>query len=113
MQVASLQVVARAEPDLMDLEVRILKSIFRGGERDCTAELALWNATVPTDEQVGRIPRVLHDLTREMIGSIGGQPRHHGLEITTGSRLINEYRMLLANVKEACLFTRDRRRVRP
>ena len=34
-----------SEQDLMDLEVRILKSIFRGVERDCAAELALWKAT--------------------------------------------------------------------
>ena len=198
-----------SEQDLMDLEVRILKTIFRGLERDCAAELSLWNATVPTDEQVERIPRVSHDQARELIGSIGGHkvydvnpegerilydwaakehgvdaifvngfPRKkrpfytypvdsritmgfdclfRGLEITTGSRRINEYKMLLdnielfglrpeglsdylsifksgcpphggfaiglerltqkilglANVKEACLFPRDRRRVRP
>jgi nondiscriminating aspartyl-tRNA synthetase len=198
-----------SEQDLMDLEVRILQTIFRGLERDCAAELALWNATVPSDQQLLRIPRVSHDRARELIGSIGGHkvydvnpegervlcdwaakehgvdaifvhgfPRKkrpfytypvdnritmgfdclfRGLEITTGSRRINEYKMLLdnvemfglkpeglsdylsifkygcpphggfaiglerltqkvlglSNVKEACLFPRDRRRVRP
>jgi len=61
-----------SEQDLMDLEVRILKTIFRGLEKDCAAELALWNATVPSDAEVERIPRVSHDQAREMIGSIGG-----------------------------------------
>ena len=198
-----------SEHDLMDLEVRILQTIFRGLEKDCAAELALWKASVPTDAEVERIPRVSHDQAREMIGSLGGHKvydvnpegerilcdwaaKEHGvdaifvhgfqrkkrpyytypvdsritmgfdclfrgLEITTGSRRINEYRMLLdnvemfglkpeglsdylsifkygcpphggfaiglerltqkvlglANVKEACLFPRDRRRVRP
>jgi len=140
-----------SEQDLMDLEVRILKSIFRGVEKDCAAEFALWNATVPSDAEVERIPRVSHDQAREMIGSIGGHkvydvnpegerilcdwtakehgveaifvhgfPRKkrpfytypvdsritmgfdclfRGLEITTGSRRINEYRMLLDNVE--------------
>jgi nondiscriminating aspartyl-tRNA synthetase len=198
-----------SEQDLMDLEVRILKSIFRGLQKECAAELDQWNATVPSDEQVQRIPRITHDEARERIGSIGGHkvydlnpegerilcdwaakehgveaifvyafPRKkrpfytypadsrltmgfdclfRGLEITTGSRRINDYRMLLdnveafglepegladylsifkygcpphggfaiglerltqkvlglSNVKEACLFPRDRRRVRP
>jgi len=198
-----------SEQDLMDLEVRILKSIFRGLERECAAELALWKATVPADAEVERIPRISHDEARERIGSIGGHkvydinpegerilcdwaakehgveaifvfgfPRKkrpfytypvdsritmgfdclfRGLEITTGSRRIHEYKMLLeniesfglkpeglsdylsifkygcpphggfaiglerltqkvlglSNVKEACLFPRDRRRVRP
>jgi nondiscriminating aspartyl-tRNA synthetase len=198
-----------SEQDLMDLEVRILKSIFRGLQKECAAELDQRNATLPSDEQVQRIPRITHDEARERIGSIGGHKvydlnpegerilcdwaaREHGveaifvyafprkkrpfytypadsrltmgfdclfrgLEITTGSRRINDYRMLLdnveafglepegladylsifkygcpphggfaiglerltqkvlglSNVKEACLFPRDRRRVRP
>ena len=61
-----------SEQDLMDLEVRILKSIFRGLERDCAAELSLWKATVPTDAEAERIPRVSHDQARELIGTISG-----------------------------------------
>jgi len=200
-----------SEQDLMDLEVRILKAVFAGLERENAAELALWGATVPAAEEVERIPRVSHDEAREIIGSRGGRkvyeinpegerllcdwalekhgveasfiyawPRKkrpfytyphpedkrltmsfdllfRGLEVTTGSRRINEYPMLLenielfgltpegladyiqifkygcpphggfaiglerltqkilglANVKEASLFPRDRKRIRP
>jgi nondiscriminating aspartyl-tRNA synthetase len=200
-----------SEQDLMDLEVRILTSIFAGLQRENAAELSLWGATVPSAAEVQRIPRVGHDEAREIIGSRGGRkvyeinpegerllcdwalekhgveacfiyawprkkrpfytyPRQddkrltmsfdllfRGLEVTTGSRRINQYPMLLenielfgltpegladyiqifkygcpphggfaiglerltqkilglANVKEASLFPRDRRRIRP
>ena len=200
-----------SEQDLMDLEVRILKAIFAGLERECAAELALWGAEVPAAEEVERIPRVSHDEAKEIISGRGGRkvyeinpegerllcdwalekhgveaafihawPRKkrpfytyprpddkrltmsfdllfRGLEVTTGGRRINEYPMLLdnielfgltpegladyiqifkygcpphggfaiglerltqkilglANVKEASLFPRDRKRIRP
>jgi nondiscriminating aspartyl-tRNA synthetase len=200
-----------SEQDLMDLEVRILKAIFAGVERENAAELALWGATVPSAAEVESIPRVSHDEAKQIISERGGRkvyeinpegerilcewalekhgveacfiyawPRKkrpfytyphpedkrltmsfdllfRGLEVTTGSRRINEYPMLLenielfgltpegladyiqifkygcpphggfaiglerltqkilglANVKEASLFPRDRRRIRP
>jgi nondiscriminating aspartyl-tRNA synthetase len=198
-----------SEQDLMDLEVRILKSVFEGLQRENAGELELWKATVPTAEEVEKIPRVSHDEAKETISSRGGKkvyeinpegerilcdwaliehgveavfifgwPRKkrpfytypldnrstmsfdmlfRGLEVTTGGRRINEYPMLLesielfgldsvslndyiqifkygcpphggfaiglerltqkilglANVKEASLFPRDRRRIRP
>lgn len=198
-----------SEQDLMDLEVRILKSIFEGLRRENAAELELWKATVPSAGKVEKIPRVSHDEAKETISTLGGKkvyeinpegerilcdwarkehgveavfiygwPRKkrpfytypldnrstmsfdllfRGLEVTTGGRRINEYPMLLenielfgldpvslndyiqifkygcpphggfaiglerltqkilglANVKEASLFPRDRRRIRP
>lgn len=198
-----------SEQDLMDLEVRILKSIFEGLRRENAAELELWKATVPFAGKVEKIPRVSHDEAKETISTRGGKkvyeinpegerilcdwarkehgveavfiygwPRKkrpfytypldnrstmsfdllfRGLEVTTGGRRINEYPMLLenielfgldpvslndyiqifkygcpphggfaiglerltqkilglANVKEASLFPRDRRRIRP
>jgi len=200
-----------SEQDLMDLEVRLLTSIFSAAAREAAAELAAWKATVPSAEQVARIPRVSHERARELISAAGGHKvydinpegerllcdwaaREHGveaafvygwprkkrpfythpsrederlsmsfdllfrgLEVTTGSRRIHLYPMLLesasrfglpadsladylsifkygcpphggfaigmerltqkilglANVKEASLFPRDRRRVRP
>jgi nondiscriminating aspartyl-tRNA synthetase len=198
-----------SEQDLMDLEVRILKRIFSGVARENAQELEMWQATVPSGEQVESIPRVSHDEARETISTLGGKkvyeinpegeriicdwalkehgveaafifgwPRKkrpfytypvdarstmsfdllfRGLEVTTGGRRINEYPMLLeniklfgldpsslsdyiqifkygspphggfaiglerltqkilglANVKEASLFPRDRRRIRP
>ena len=198
-----------SEQELMDLEQRILKAVCRGVERDNAEALELWHASVPTDEQIDRIPRISHDEAKDTISSIGGRkvyeinpegerilcdwarkqhgveavfvfgwPRKKrpfytypldarstmsfdllfgGLEVTTGGRRINEYPMLLenielfglqpeslrdyiqifkygcpphggfaiglerltqkilglANVKEASLFPRDRRRIRP
>jgi nondiscriminating aspartyl-tRNA synthetase len=200
-----------SEQDLMDLEVRILKTIFAGLERENGAELESWGAVVPGAAELERIPRVSHDEAREIISSRGGRkvyeinpegerllcdwalekhgveasfiyawprkkrpfytyPRQddkrltmsfdllfRGLEVTTGGRRINEYPMLLenielfgltpegladyiqifkfgspphggfaiglerltqkilglANVKEASLFPRDRKRIRP
>ncbi|MBA7692363.1 Aspartate--tRNA(Asp/Asn) ligase [subsurface metagenome] len=198
-----------SEQELMDLEVRILSSIFKGLIKENQAELETWKAAVPDPEGVDRIPRISHDEAREIISTSGkkkvfeinpegervlcewalkqrgieavfvyGYPRKkrpfytypldrrstmsfdclfRGLEITTGGRRISEYRMLmdsidlfglnpeglddyiqifkygcpphggfaiglerltqkilgLANVKEAALFPRDRRRVRP
>jgi nondiscriminating aspartyl-tRNA synthetase len=200
-----------SEQDLMDLEVRILTSIFAGLARENAAELAAWGATVPSAEELQRIPRVSHEQAKELISSASGRKvydinpegerllcdwaaREHGveaafvhgwprkkrpfythpslqderttmsfdllfrgLEVTTGSRRIHLYPMLLenvarfglsaesladylsifkygcpphggfaiglerltqkilglANVKEASLFPRDRRRVRP
>jgi nondiscriminating aspartyl-tRNA synthetase len=198
-----------SEQDLMDLEVRILKSIFAGVQRERADALENWKAAVPSAGQVESIPRVSHDEAKETISTLGGKkvyeinpegerllcnwalkehgveavfifgwPRKkrpfytypldarrtmsfdllfRGLEVTTGGRRINEYPMLLenielfgldpsslsdyiqifkygspphggfaiglerltqqilglANVKEASLFPRDRRRIRP
>jgi nondiscriminating aspartyl-tRNA synthetase len=198
-----------SEQDLMDLEVRILKSVFDGVRTENARELELWKATVPSAGEVEKIPRVSHDAAKETISSRGGKkvyeinpegerilcdwaqeshgveavfiygwPRKkrpfytypqdnrstmsfdllfRGLEVTTGGRRINDYPMLLenielfgldpvslndyiqifkygcpphggfaiglerltqkilglANVKEASLFPRDRRRIRP
>ncbi|MBN1834451.1 MAG: aspartate--tRNA(Asn) ligase [Spirochaetales bacterium] len=200
-----------SEQELMDLEVRILKAVFAGVQRERSAELGLWGATVPSAEEVERIPRVSHEEARQIISGRGGRkvyeinpegerllcewalekhgveaafvyawprkkrpfytyPRQddkrltmsfdllfRGLEVTTGGRRIHEYPMLLeslellglapegladylsifkygcpphggfaiglerltqkilglANVKEASLFPRDRKRIRP
>jgi nondiscriminating aspartyl-tRNA synthetase len=198
-----------SEQELMDLEVRILKSIFAGIEAENGAELEVWGAGVPGPEALERIPRLSHEEAKEIVGSRGGRkvyeinpegerllcewareehgidavfvyafPRKkrpfytyphenrytrsfdllfRGLEITTGGQRINDHAMLLDslerfgleadslrdyldifkygcpphggfaiglerltqkilnldNVKEASLFPRDRRRVRP
>jgi nondiscriminating aspartyl-tRNA synthetase len=200
-----------SEEELMELEVRLLQGIFAGLAAENAAELALWGATLPSSEQLQRIPRVMHEEARQIIAARSGAqtseinpegervlcewaaqehgveavfvhrwPRKkrpfytypappegrlsmsfdllfRGLEVTTGSRRISDYAMLLesierfgldaeslsdylqifrygcpphggfaiglerltqkvlglANVKEASLFPRDRRRVRP
>lgn len=197
-----------SEHDLIDLEQEILKHVFAGVATHNHDILDLWETSVPTAEEVDRIPRITHDEAKELISKrighrafeinpegerilcdwaaeahgveavyVTGFPRKkrpfytypsgqktmsfdllfRGLEITTGGRRINDYRMLqetlprfglteeglgdyptifkygcpphggfaiglerltqkilgLANVKEASLFPRDRRRIRP
>ena len=198
-----------SEQELMDLEVRILKTIFAGIAAENKQELEAWGAGVPAPEALERIPRVSHEEAKEIVSSRGGRkvyelnpeaerllcewaaeehgiealfvnayPRKkrpfytyplennttrsfdllfRGLEITTGGQRINDYAMLLEsverfglaaeslsdylgifkygcpphggfaiglerltqkilgldNVKEASLFPRDRRRIRP
>jgi len=199
-----------SEHDLMDLEQRLLTTIFDGLRASCAQILETWGRPLPSAEEVAAIPRIDHDQAKELLrerGSSGrvfeinpegerqlclwaeeqhgvpavfvyGDPRRkrpfytypaadnktmsfdllfRGLEITTGGRRINHHAMLvesieqfgldaaamfdylqvfrfgcpphggfaiglerltqqilgLANVKEASLFPRDRRRVTP
>ncbi len=197
-----------SERDLIELERRILKTIFARVAEHQGEILEQWDASVPSAEEVDRIPIISHEEAKEIVSKRGGHkvfeinpegerilcdwarenrgidaifvnefPRKkrpfytypldqktmsfdllfRGLEITTGGRRINEYAMLLetlpkfgltpeglpdylsifkygcpphggfaiglerltqkilglANVKEASLFPRDRRRVRP
>lgn len=196
------------ELDLISLEKNILKNIFASIRKNCEAILEEWGSTVPSPEQVDRIPVIDHDSAKKIISRESGKrtfeitpegekilckwaleehsvdavfvnyfPRKkrpfytypegiktrsfdlvfRGMEITTGGRRINEYAMLietlpkfglteeqladyttifkygcpphggfaiglerltkqilgLSNVKEASLFPRDRKRVRP
>lgn len=197
-----------SEYDLIDLEQEILKYVFTQVAQHNADLLELWGASVPTTEEMERVPRITHDEAKELISGRTGhrvfeinpegerilcdwaQAEHgieavyvtrfprkkrpfytypleqktmsfdllfRGLEITTGGRRINDYQMLLealprfglteeglgdyptifkygcpphggfaiglerltqkilglSNVKEASLFPRDRRRIRP
>lgn len=196
------------ELDLINLEKNILKNIFASVQKNCRNILEEWETTVPSSEQVDRIPIIDHDTAKKIISRESGKrtfeispegekilcqwasnehstdavfvnyfPRKkrpfytypegiktrsfdlifRGMEITTGGRRINDYNMLietlpkfglteeqladyttifkygcpphggfaiglerltkqilnLQNVKEASLFPRDRKRVRP
>jgi nondiscriminating aspartyl-tRNA synthetase len=197
------------EGDLMDLETRILSSIFTGVREANAKDLAAWKADVPDPGLCARIPRVTYDEGRDIVSRETGKkvyeigpeaervlcdwaaknagidacfvhayPRKsrpfytypaennktrafdllfRGLEVTSGGMRINRYDMILenakafgldpagladymsifkfgcpphggfaiglerltqkilglANVKEATLFPRDRKRVRP
>jgi len=198
-----------SEQELMDLEQGILKSIFKGLTENCAGIAETWGSSIPSADDVDKIPRITHDEAKEIISKESGKKvfeinpegerilcewakgnhgfdavfvyafpgrkrpfytypvENHktmsfdllfrGLEITTGGRRINEYPMLLesierfhldpegladyldifkygcpphggfaiglerltqkilglSNVKEASLFPRDRKRVRP
>jgi nondiscriminating aspartyl-tRNA synthetase len=194
--------------DLMDLETELLTHIFAAVADRHADTLSLYEATVPTAEQMAGTPRIDHDEAKKIISERGGKkvfeinpegerelcswaeeehgvpavfvsafPRKkrpfytfpdglktksfdllfRGLEITTGGQRIHDYQMLietlpkfglteeglgdyctifkhgcpphggfaiglerltqqilgLQNVKEASLFPRDRKRVRP
>ncbi|HVO38626.1 MAG TPA: aspartate--tRNA(Asn) ligase [Spirochaetia bacterium] len=198
-----------SEQELMDLETRILASIFTVVREANGKDLEAWKASVPDPEACVRIPRVSHDEAREIVSKetgrkafeitpegertlcdwaqktagidaafVHGYPRKsrpfytfpadnnktrafdllfRGLEVTSGGMRINQYDMLVENaktfgldpagladylsifrygcpphggfaiglerltqkilglgsVKEATLFPRDRKRVRP
>ena len=50
-----------SEQDLMDLEQRILKTIFAAIDERNKSELSAWGASVPTPESVDALPRLSHD----------------------------------------------------
>ena len=198
-----------SEHDLMDLEVRILRSIFERVRAENARELEMWGAAAPDPASLEKVPRITYEEAKGIVSERGGHkvyelnpegerllcewaagehgaeavfvtefPRKkrpfyafpldnrvtrsfdllfRGLEITTGGRRINDHAQLLenirafglnpesladylsifkygcpphggfaiglerltqkilglANVKEAALFPRDRRRVRP
>ncbi|HUI72838.1 MAG TPA: aspartate--tRNA(Asn) ligase [Spirochaetia bacterium] len=198
-----------SEQELMDLETRILSTIFAEIRSTNQRDLEAWGATVPEPELCAKIPRVSHDEAKEIVSRETGKkvyeitpeaerslcdwaqktsgveacfvyayPRKsrpfytfpaennktkafdllfRGLEVTSGGMRINQYDMLvenantfgldpaglsdylsifrygcpphggfaiglerltqkilgLSNVKEATLFPRDRKRVRP
>ena len=61
-----------SEHDLMDLEQRILKTIFAAIAERNGRELDAWGASVPTPEAVDALPRLNHDqaltLASELVG---------------------------------------------
>ncbi len=56
-----------SEGDLMDLERRILAYVFAKLAEQNGEILELWGASVPTAEEVGRIPLVSHDEARDIV----------------------------------------------
>ncbi|MBP7495495.1 MAG: aspartate--tRNA(Asn) ligase [Spirochaetales bacterium] len=61
------------EHDLMDLEQGILKHVFHCVLEENQEDLELYKATVPTDEEVDRIPRISYDEAKEIISREGGK----------------------------------------
>ncbi len=61
------------EHDLMDLEQGILKHVFHCVLEENQEDIELYKATVPTDEEVDRIPRISYDEAKEIISREGGK----------------------------------------
>lgn len=55
-----------SEHELMDLEVEILAAVFDGVKADCADVLDLYQASVPSREELAAIPRISHDEAREI-----------------------------------------------
>jgi nondiscriminating aspartyl-tRNA synthetase len=86
-----------SEQDLMDLETRILASIFRGIRDVNRRELDAWKAAVPDPELCARIPRVSHDEAREIVTKETG---HKVYEITPeGERALCEWAVRTAGIE--------------
>ncbi len=64
-----------SEHDLIDLEQRLLTTIFTGLERDAAAILAQWDAQVPSAAQVAAIPRLSYDEARAVAAAGSGRAR--------------------------------------
>ena len=62
-----------SEQDLMDLETRILASVFARVREKNAKDLEAWKAAVPEPEAASRIPRVSHDEAREIVAKETGR----------------------------------------
>ncbi|MCX7786683.1 MAG: aspartate--tRNA(Asn) ligase [Spirochaetes bacterium] len=61
------------EHELMDLEQGILNHVFRLVKEENGEDLEVYKATVPTADEVNRIPRVTYDEAKEIISKEGGR----------------------------------------
>lgn len=62
-----------SEHELMDLEQGILNHVFQLVQEENGEDLESYKATVPTVEEVNRIPRVTYDEAKEIISKEGGK----------------------------------------
>ena len=96
-----------SEHDLMDLETRILSSIFRAVKDKNQRELAAWNASVPNPELCVKIPRVSHDEAKEIIGKETGKKVY---EISPeGERALCEWALKTSGIDAAFVYAYPRK----
>jgi nondiscriminating aspartyl-tRNA synthetase len=99
-----------SEQDLMELEVRILKTIFEGLQRENAGDLEIWGSTLPSAEDLERIPRITHDQSKEIISTKSGRKTY---EINPeGERLLCDWALTEHGV-EAVFVSRWPRKKRP
>jgi nondiscriminating aspartyl-tRNA synthetase len=91
-----------SEQELMDLEARILASIFSGVREHNQRDLDAWKATVPDPELCARIPRVSHDEAKEIVTRETGKKVY---EITPeGERTLCDWGLKTAGIEAAFVF---------
>ena len=96
-----------SEQDLMDLETRILATMFRRVREENAADLAAWKAEVPDPEAVARIPRVSHDEAREIVAKETGRKVY---EITPeGERALCDWALKTAGIEAVFVYAYPRK----
>ncbi len=99
-----------SEQDLMDLETRILSTIFTEVKNACSRELEAWSASVPDPGLCAKIPRVSHDEARDIVSRETGKKAYEiGPE---GERVLCDWAMKTSGV-EACFVHAYPRKSRP
>jgi len=99
-----------SEQDLMDLETRILASIFAAILETNAKDLEAWKASVPDPVLCAKIPRVSHDEAKEIVTKETGKKVY---EITPeGERTLCDWALAQAGI-EACFVYAYPRKSRP
>jgi nondiscriminating aspartyl-tRNA synthetase len=99
-----------SEQDLMDLETRILSTIFSVVRGSCQRDLDAWKASVPDPALCAGIPRVSHDEALKIVSQETGKKVY---EITPeGERSLCDWAMETRNVP-ACFVYAYPRKSRP
>jgi nondiscriminating aspartyl-tRNA synthetase len=90
------------EQDLMDLESRILSSIFTGIREANQPDLDAWKASVPDPGLCSSIPRVSHDEAKDIVSKETGKKVY---EITPeGERALCDWALQSAGVEAAYVY---------
>jgi nondiscriminating aspartyl-tRNA synthetase len=98
------------EQDLMDLETRILASVFAAVRGRNAKDLEAWKAEVPDPALCAKIPRVSHDEAKEIVTRQAGKKVY---EITPeGERTLCDWALQEAGI-EACFVYAYPRKSRP
>lgn len=96
-----------SEQDLMDLETRILATLFERVREANGKDLAAWKASVPEPETASRIPRVSHDEAREIVAKETGRKVY---EITPeGERTLCDWAMENAGIDAVFVYAYPRK----
>jgi len=96
-----------SEQDLMDLETRILASIYSALLSENAEDMKAWNASVPQPECCMKIPRLSYDEAREIVSKETGKKAY---EITPeGERLLCDWANKTAGIEAAFVYDYPRK----
>ena len=96
-----------SEQELMDLETRILSSVFAAVRADNAKDLEAWNAEVPDPALCAKIPRLSHDDAKEIVTKETGKKVY---EITPeGERALCDWAMKEAGIEAVFVHSYPRK----